>query len=144
MDWLEIRTEDDAECLMERVYKFHDWYVAGFSYDPLAQSKENSLSLSRYKVDVDALTVVFRWDHKRKDGTWPEVRLEFGGLHVFRFSNSNDPDPLWGCAIKKTNGNCWLFADNASIDFSKEELAYPETIVSNILVVCEEIRWKAD
>ena len=144
MDWLEIRTEDDAECLMERVCEFHDWYVAGFSYDPLARSEESSLSLSRYKVDVDALTVVFRWDHKRKDGTWPEVRLEFRGLHAFRFANHNDPDPLWDCTIKKTNGDCWFFADDASVDFSEEELIHPETINSNLLVICEELRWKAD
>lgn len=46
--------------------------------------------------------LVARWDTKTKRGTWPEVQVEFRHLHVFKFSNYNDPDPLWGCVIEKT------------------------------------------
>ena len=31
MNWIELRTEEDVENLMERVEQFHDWYVAAFS-----------------------------------------------------------------------------------------------------------------
>lgn len=143
MDWIELITEEDVELLMEHVDGFHDWYVAGFSYDPLAQSEDDDLSLARFKVDADALTITFRWDAKTKRGTWPEVQVEFRCLHVFNFSNYNDPDPLWGCVIEKTSGGCWVFADDNCDGLSEEERLHPERIVSNLLVTCDEIRWRA-
>lgn len=109
MGWIKLTTEEDVELLMEHVDGFHDWYVAGFSYDPLAQSEDDDLNLARFKVDTDALTITFRWDAKTKGGTWPEVQVEFRHLHVFNFSNYNDPDPLWSCVIEKTSGDCWVF-----------------------------------
>ena len=142
MDWIELITEEDVELLMEHVDGFHDWYVAGFSYDPLAQSEDDDLSLARFKVDTDALTITFRWDTKTKRGTWPEVQVEFRCLHVFNFSNYNDPDPLWGCIIEKTSGGCWVFADDNCDGLSEEERLHPERIVSNLLVTCDEIRWR--
>ena len=144
MGWIELITEEDVELLMEHVDGFHDWYVAGFSYDPLAQSEDDDLSLARFKVDIDALTITFRWDAKTKRGTWPEVQVEFRCLHVFKFSNYNDPDPLWGCVIGKTNGGCWVFADDNCDALSEEERLHPERIVSNLLVTCDEIRWRAE
>ena len=143
MDWIELITEEDVELLMEHVDGFHDWYVAGFSYDPLAQSEDDDLSLARFKVDTDALTITFRWDTKTKRGTWPKVQVEFRCLHVFNFSNYNDPDPLWGCIIEKTSGGCWVFADDNCDGLSEEERLHPERIVSNLLVTCDEIRWRA-
>ena len=38
--------------------------------------------------------LVARWDAKTKRGTWPEAQVEFRHLHVFKFANYNDPDPL--------------------------------------------------
>ena len=90
MGWIELTTDEDVEFLMEHVDGFHDWYVAGFSYDPLAQSEDDDLSLARFKVDTDALTITFRWDTKTKRGTWPEVQVEFRCLHVFNFALCND------------------------------------------------------
>lgn len=90
MGWIEQATEEDVELLMEHVDGFHDWYVAGFSYDPLAQSEDDDLSLARFKVDTDALTITFRWDTKTKRGTWLEEQVEFRCLHVFNFALCND------------------------------------------------------
>ena len=59
-------------------------------------------------------------------------------------SNYNDPDPLWGCVIEKTNGGCWVFADDNGGDPSEEERLHPERIVSNLLVTYDEIRWRAE
>ena len=144
MGWIKLTTEEDVELLMEHVDGFHDWYVAGFSYDPLAQSEDDDLNLARFKADTDALTITFRWDAKTKRGTWPEVQVEFRHLHVFNFSNYNDPDPLWGCVIEKTNGGCWVFADDNCDALSEEERLHPERIVSNLLGTCEEIRWRTE
>ena len=88
--------------------------------------------------------LVARWDAKTKRGTWPEVRVEFRCLHVFNFSNYNDPDPLWGCVVEKTTGGCWVFADDDCGGLSEEERLHPERIVSNLLVTCDEIRWRAE
>lgn len=40
MGWIKLTAEEDVELLMEHVDGFHDWYVAGFSYDPLDMSAE--------------------------------------------------------------------------------------------------------
>lgn len=96
MGWIKLTTEEDVELLIEHVDGFHDWYVAGFSYDPLAQSEDDNLNLARFKADTDALTITFRWDAKTKRGTWQEVQVEFRHLHVFNFSNYNDPRSLVG------------------------------------------------
>ncbi len=68
MDWITLNNLDDVAKLHDRVEGFHDWYVAGFSYDPLALSGDDDLDLGRFKEDVDALTVTFRWDCKSKRG----------------------------------------------------------------------------
>lgn len=86
--------------------------------------------------------LIARWDTKTKRGTWPEVQVEFRHLHVFSFSNYNDPDPLWSCVIEKTSGDCWVFADDNCDGLSEKERLHPEQIVSNLLVICDEIRWR--
>ena len=40
MNWFELISEEDVELLMKHVDRFHNWYVAGFSYDPLDMSTE--------------------------------------------------------------------------------------------------------
>lgn len=40
MGWIKLTAEEDVELLMEHVDRFHDWYVTGFSYDPLNMSAE--------------------------------------------------------------------------------------------------------
>lgn len=62
MDWIDIKSEEDVKKLMDRVEGFHDWYVADFSYDPLALSEDDDLNLGSFKIDIDALTVTFRWE----------------------------------------------------------------------------------
>ena len=42
MNWIELISEEDVELLMEHADRFHDWYFAGFSYNPLAQSGGHS------------------------------------------------------------------------------------------------------
>ena len=86
--------------------------------------------------------LIARWDAKTKRGTWPELQVEFRCLHVFNFPNYNDPDPLWSCVIEKTIGGCWVFADDNCDGLSEEERLHPERIVSNLLVTCDEIRWR--
>ncbi len=39
MEWIDIETKKDVDALLERVEQFHDWYVAGFTYDPLARAE---------------------------------------------------------------------------------------------------------
>ena len=72
------------------------------------------------------------------------MRVEFRCLHVFNFSNYNNPDPLWGCVIEKTTGDCWVFAGDNYDALSGEERLHPERIVSNVLVTCDEIRWRTE
>lgn len=40
MNWFKLISEESVELLMEHVDRFHDWYVAGFFYDPLDMSAE--------------------------------------------------------------------------------------------------------
>lgn len=142
MDWITLNNLDDVAKLHDRVEGFHDWYVAGFSYDPLALSGDDDLDLGRFKEDVDALTVTFRWDCKSKRGEWPEVQLEFRNLRVFNFANFKDPDPIWHGIIEKTDRG-WVFVDDDGDALSEEERAHPERIRANLLVVCGEIGWRS-
>lgn len=141
MEWIDIETKKDVDALLERVEQFHDWYVAGFSYDPLARAEGGDLNLGRFKIDVDSLTVTFRWDCKSRGGEWPEVQLEFNGLLVFRFANFKDPDPIWHGRIEVTNRG-WAFFDDDGVPFTDEERAHPENVNSGFLVVCDRIRWR--
>lgn len=141
MDWITLNNSDDVAKLLSRVEGFHDWYVAGFSYDPLAQSEDDNLNLGRFKIDVDALTVTFRWDCKSKSGVWPEVQLEFRNLLVFHFGNFKDPDPIWNAIIEETDKG-WVFVDEDGTKLDEEERVNPERIRTNLLVVCGEIRWR--
>ena len=78
------------------------------------------MNLGRFKIDVDSLTVTFRWDCKSRGGEWPEVQLEFNGLLVFRFANFKD----------------------SGVPFTDEERAHPERVDSGFLAVCDQIRWR--
>lgn len=141
MDWIEIETSEDVEMLLSRVEGFHDWYVADFSYDPLARAADEDLNLGRFKIDVDALTITFRWDCRSKSGEWPEVQLEFSGLLAMRYTNFKDPDPIWHGRIEETERG-WLFFDDDGIPFTDEERAHPEDIKAGVVVVCDRIRWR--
>ena len=141
MVWIRIETEKDAGALLERVEGFHDWYVAGFSCDPLVRAQYEDSDLGRFKIDVDSLTVTLRWDCKSKGGEWPEVELEFSGLLAFRFANFKDPDPIWHGRIEETDRG-WVFFDDDGVPFTDEERAHPERINSGLLVVCDQIKWR--
>lgn len=140
-EWIDIKTEEDVRQLMERVEGFHDWYVAGFTYDPLAHSDDGGLDLGRFKIDVDALAVTFRWSSKSKSDEWPEVQVEFSNLLHMNFSNFKDPDPIWYGHVEKTD-RYWVFCDDDGIPFAEEERSHPENIKSSFLVVCEQMRWR--
>lgn len=105
MGWTTIKTEEDVEYLLTRFYGFHDWYIAGFSYDPIARSENSSLNLGRFKLDVDSLSITLRSDHKGKNGRWPEVELQFDGVWSMAFSNMRDSDPFWDCTIAHMERN---------------------------------------
>lgn len=51
MEWISIETKKDIKNLMEQV-EFHDWYVAGFSYNPLAHAEDDDSNLARFKTDT--------------------------------------------------------------------------------------------
>ena len=55
------------------------------------------------------------------------MQVEFRHLHVFSFSNYNDPDPLWSCVIEKTIGGCWVFADDNCGGLSEKERLHPDS-----------------
>lgn len=52
MEWINVETKKDIKNLMERVEEFHDWYVAGFSYDPLARAEDDDSNLARFEIDT--------------------------------------------------------------------------------------------
>lgn len=90
MGWIELTTEEDVEFLMEHVDGSTIGTSQGSPTTRSAQSEDDDLSLARFKVDTDALTITFRWDTKTKRGSWPEVQVEFRCLHVFNFVLCND------------------------------------------------------
>lgn len=140
-DWIDIKTDEDVDKMLERVEHFHDWYVSGFFYDPLARAEDKDLNLGRFKIDIDALTITFRWDCRSNSGEWPEVQLEFNGVLIMKFANFKDPDPIWHGRIEETASG-WVFFDDDDVAFTDEERFHPENIKSSIMVVCDQIRWR--
>ena len=141
MDWTTIKSEEDAEYLLSKYYDFHDWYVAGFSYDPLVRSESSSLNLGRFKTDIDTLTVILRDDCKNKNERWPEVELQFDGVWNMAFSGIRDPDPFWGCTIERTERS-WIMTGGEGSSLTEEEKQHPDRIRDNIVVVCDQIKWR--
>lgn len=141
MDWTTIKTEKDAEYFLTKYDDFHDWYIAGFSYDPLARSEDSSLNLGRFKLDVDSLSITLRSDHKSKNGHWPEVEMQFDGVWSMAFSNMRDSDPFWDCKITRMERN-WAIVGGKGSSTTEEELQHPDNIRDNIVVICDQIKWR--
>lgn len=62
MGWNTIHTRENADYLMRIAEHFHDWYLAGFEYDPLARVDSDEKNLARFTSETDALTILFRYD----------------------------------------------------------------------------------
>ena len=107
----------------------------------LPAPKTSILNLGRFKIDIDSLTITFRWDCKSKSGEWPEVQLEFSGILAFRFTNFKGSDPIWYGHLEETNQG-WVFFDDDGVSFTDEERIHPEKINSGLLVVCDQTRWR--
>lgn len=104
MKWQEVRSQDDANYLMRAAEQFHDWYLAGFNYDPLASAADDSKSLSRFTSDINALTVLLRYCSKDKRGEWPEIELQLSSVYKMDFGKLRDPDPFWECWLERLDG----------------------------------------
>lgn len=136
MGWIDIETSADVQNLMQRVECFHDWYLAGLSYDPLARAESKNPAC--WITDSDSLIIRFRYDSTNKDGAWPEFCMEFNGVYTVTFANFKEPDPFDDCMLLKTNQG-WLFTEGGLLN--QDELSHPENIRANIVVFCEKVRW---
>lgn len=139
MEWHVIQNEDDVELLMRKAEDFHDWYVAGFTYNSLARAEDDSLSLGRFIEDTDSLLLTLRYDSKDANGIYPEIEFEFFDVHDMTFGNWKSPDPLWECSMEKV-GQFWvLVAENPLTDEERNDLYQ----VKSVLFVCaREIKWR--
>lgn len=139
MEWFDINTEQEAENMVRAMGHFHDWYVAGFLYDPLARSTENNLSLCHFKADTDRLYLTLRYDSPTDVGLWPEVKFEFDDIRTMTYSNYGDPDPFYELQLAKT-WRGWILCDG-DCPLTDEEKEHPERIASNFVVLCEAVRF---
>ena len=89
MEWIGIDSQMAADAMMERLDGMHDWYVSGFSYDPLSRAGGTDLSLGRFKTETDSLVVGFRYDSESRDGVYPEFEMMF--QEVYQLSNVEEP-----------------------------------------------------
>lgn len=140
MEWIDIETEKDVETLMKRVEGFHDWYVAGYSYDPLGDCADGDLNLSRLKEGLDALIITFRWDCRCK-GQWPEVQMKFGDVRAFNISLGwlQEGCPLYEAFLEKTDHGWVLVGDDS---LTSEEREHPVETKANLLVVSGNVKWR--
>lgn len=140
MDWMDIETDGDVEKLFERVEHFHDWYVAGYSYDPLGSCEDGDLGLSRLKDGLDALVVTFRWDCVHK-GRWPEVQMKFDEVRAFNISLGwlQEGCPLYEAFLEKTDHG-WVLAGDGPLN--PEERERPTEVKANLLVVSNSVKWR--
>lgn len=140
MGWQEVRSQDDADFLMQVVEQFHDWRLASVKYDPLGRAIGGSKSLARFKGKTDALTILFRYCAKDKRGEWPEIELRFYGVSRMGFESLQDPEPFWECWLGKNTWGSWVFASDDPL--TEKEQNDPRSIESDILIVADEIYWR--
>lgn len=140
MEWINIETKKDAEAFLRRVEDFHDWYVAGYSYDSLGDCDDGGLNLNRLKEGLDALTVTFRWDCMCK-GQWPEVQMKFGDVRAFDISLGwlQEGCPLYEAFLEETDHGWVLVGDDP---LTSEEWANPAETRANLLVVSGNVKWR--
>ncbi len=139
MNWTNINSINDVDSLMKTVGHFHDWYLAGFTFDPLARAEDDDLNLARFVIDIDSLIVTLRYDSKDKMGRWPELEMKFDGIYVFRFFDANCCDPYYECNLVESDKG-WVFCNDETL--TQNELADPANIKARILVVSDAISWR--
>lgn len=140
MEWKEIRSEADVAELMRVAEGFHDWYLAGFQYDPLARAEDGSGNLARFVSETDALSVNLRQDCMDPKGEWPEIELEFMGVETMSFSSYFEPNPFYGLRLVPARRG-WLLVDDECA-LTEEVLQSPWRADSSLAVHAAEVRWR--
>ena len=139
MEWISILDLSDVDELMRTAEHFHDWYLAGFQYDPLARAEQDNKNLARFISETDALNVVFRDDSKDKAGNWPELEIEFYDIADMRYMNGTQPDPFFECVLEDTPRG-WVFASGGPL--TPEERENPRTIDASFFVRAGQVKWR--
>jgi len=123
MEWNEIRSQVDVGHLMRAVEHFHDWYLAGIKYDPLARADDGSKNLARFMSETDALTILLRYDSTDDRGDWLEIELQFLGVYRMGFGPLKEPDPFYyECWLEETTRG-WAFVGEDPL--TDEERTHP-------------------
>jgi hypothetical protein len=136
--WNNVQSSEDVSKLMNAVECFHDWYLAGFSFDSLGRASADNLNLSCDTHETDLLTLTFRYDSADENGAWPELEMQFTGVVAMKF-NPADAAPFHACNLQKT-ARGWVFCNDGAL--SAEEIAKPTAIDANILVVSQSVKWR--
>lgn len=139
MEWNGIRTNADANQLMLAVEHFHDWYLAGVEYDPLARVGDEDKNLARFTSETDALTILLRYDSTDDRGDWPEIELQFLGVYRMGFGPLKEPDPFYECWLEET-ARGWAFIGEDPL--TDEERRQPHSIRSMFYAIGSEVRWR--
>lgn len=139
MEWTAVLDQSDVDDLMRTAAHFHDWYLAGFRYDPLARTAHDDKNLARFISETDALNVVFRDGSKDKAGNWPELEIEFHDIADMRYMNGTQPDPFFECVLEDTRRG-WVFASGGPL--TPEERDNPHIIDASFFVRAGTVRWR--
>lgn len=139
MERNEIRSQVDVGHLMRAVEHFHDWYLAGIKYDPLARADDGSKNLARFMSETDALTILLRYDSTDDRGDWPEIELQFLGVYRMGFGPLKEPDPFYECWLEETTRG-WAFVGEDPL--TDEERTHPQKVKSNLYAIGSEVRWR--
>lgn len=139
MGWNTIHARENADYLMRIAEHFHDWYLAGFEYDPLARVDSDEKNLARFTSETDAPTILFRYDSVGENGDWPELELQFLGVYSMGFSSCKEPDPFYECRLEET-ARGWAFVGDDPL--TDEERNCPQDIKAGLYAVGGEVRWR--
>lgn len=139
MKWRAIRNQTDADELMRIADCFHDWYMAGFEYDPLARTGGQDKNLARFVDETDSLLLKLRYDSRDKTGIWPEIEMEFSGVYMMRYMSQCGSDPFSECALEKLPRG-WAFVQDGPL--TEEERENLSDVKAGVLVVGGEARWR--
>ena len=140
MEWIGIDSQMAADAMMERLDGMHDWYVSGFSYDPLGRAGGTDLSLGRFKTETDSLVVDFRYDSESRDGVWPEFEMMFQEVYQLSFSSNRDPDPIYEATLRKSIQGVWIFADDSGL--TDKEIDDERSCLGCFWVRCGAVFWR--
>lgn len=140
MEWIDIETKKDVDALLERVEDFHDWYIAGYSYDSLGDCDDSDLNPCRLKEGLDALIVTFRWDCVRK-GQWPEVQMKFGDVRAFNISLGwlQEGCPLFEAFLEEMKHGWVLVGDDPLTPDERED---PAKTKANFFILSGSVKWR--